>query len=842
MISRRVNLGLAVAAALLLRGSPTRAQQGESAHGAVTGTVLAAASGQPIPGAVVVLESATDAALVTAGNGSFLSRSMVAVTDQDGSYRFAPLQVGVYRLLVRHMGFHPAVIQVDLLRAAPFRVSVGLVVNPIRLEAMDSRATTTSPYGRMRSPSEELRYGRLDAEQYRDERFLEGDAEVLTHADVVEAVTLGETDLFRAVQRLPGVTTRDDFTASIWTRGAPWSQTRVYFDGLPLFNPVHAIGVFAGVNPDAIGTATFQPGVRSASIGEGGAAILDVTSRRPSRSGGLGELSVISARGAADWVSGQGKSSLMLAARRSYIDVATRLAQSLGADTGTYIPYAFFDLTGRFDTDLGHGFGLEASGLLEQDHVSDEVRGLLDRTEGRWGNHAGRVSFLAPLGHWHTRTTFGISDFTGDVAPKLAAQPLQDALPVHPPMQNGVREVLLSSSLTPHGDVAAPTWSAGIQLSIESQHFQGQYPRPYPVSVLDSSLALEARIPITSIWAEKRVAIGRHVAIEGGLRADFHPALRNAAGPGLAPRLVIRATPPGTRLTFTAAVQRSYQYTQALAPAGPSIGPDLYITDVWLMADDTIPVLRADIATAGVETYIGAGWSASANVYLRRSTGVAVPDPAPGGLTTSRPIFVSSENRAHGLELSVRRLVGRLTLSAAYTLSQSMNLSPSGYSYIGPYWYPSIADRRHVVDVTTMYRLGPSWRVGAAFTAATGAPYSRFTVGTCATADSSCVQSPQANDTFALNIGLPNAERTPLYASLDALVDWSRMIGHFRVGAYLQVRNVLNRANAVTYFGTVTQCNAPSPPTLMPTPVPGQCDRFDKGIPILPLVGVRVAF
>jgi hypothetical protein len=828
-------------AALLLITTPPalRAQNGAAPNGAVSGTVVAAASGQPIGGAVVILESASDASVVASGGGTFLGRSLVSITDQDGAYRFAPLNAGVYRLLVRHLGFHPAVLQVDLSQAVPFRVSVGLVVNPIRLEAMDTRGTTTEPFARLRAPSEELRYGRLDAEQYRDERFLEGDAEVLTHSDVVEAVTLGETDLFRAVQRLPGVSTRDDFTASIWTRGAPWSQTRVYFDGLPLFNPVHAIGVFAGVNPDAIGTATFQPGVRSAEIGEGAAGVLDVTSRRPSRSGGLGELSVISARGAADWVAPNGHTALMLAARRSYIDFATRIAESLGADSGTYIPYAFFDLTGRFDAELGRGFGLEASGLLEQDHVDDAVPGLLRPTTGHWGNHAGRVSLLAPLGHWHTRTTVGVSNFTGDLGPKVDTAGIAASLPSHAPLSNSVQQTLLSTEITPHGNVAPPTWSAGIQLAVESQHFDGQYPRPYPVSGLDNSLVLDARLPVTSLWAEKRWGVGRHVAVETGLRLDAHRPLPNARGPGLAPRLAIRATPPGTRVTFTAAVQRSFQYTQALAPAGPSIGPDLYITDVWLLANDTIPVLRSDIATTGVETYVGAGWSASANLYLRRATGMAVPEPAPGGLASFRPIFVSSENRAHGLELSVRKLVGRLTMSASYTLSQSMQLSPSGISTIGgPYWYPSTADRRNVANVTAMMRMGTAWRVGGAFTAASGAPFSRFIIGQTA-CDSTTSQCSQP-DTSALTIGLPNAERAPGYASLDALVDWTRSVGRFRIGAFLQLRNVLDRANAVTYFGTI-KCSAASPPTLLPVPG-GLCDRFDKGVPILPLVGVRVAF
>ncbi len=835
----------AMAALVLARALPAQTGPAGASRGQVLGTVVAAATGQPIGGAVVVLESASDASLLAPSSGPFLGRSLVAVTDQDGSYRFAALGAGSYRLLVRHLGFRPASIQVDLTQAAPFRVSVGLVVNPIRLEAMDSRATASAPFARTRAPADELRYGRLDAEQFRDERFLEGDAEVLTYSDVVESVTLGETDLFRAVQRLPGVSTRDDFTAGLWTRGAPWSETRVYFDGLPLFNPVHAIGLFAGVNPDAIGTASFHPGVRPTGIGEGAAGVLNVTSRRPSRTGlsGLGELSVISARGAADWESSGGRTSAMFAARRSYVDLATRIAESLGADSGTHIPYSFFDLTGRFDADLGHGLALEASGLWEQDHVGDAVPGLLKPTQGHWGNRAGRVSLLAPLGSWHSRTTLGVSDFAGDLGPKPLLNPLAGVLPSHAPMHNAVRALIVGTEITPAGVAAAPTWSAGARLAVQTQHFIGQYPRPYPVVVLPDSLILSERLPIASVWGERRWGLGRHAAIELGLRVDAHRPLRNAPSTGIGPKIALRVTPPGTRVTFTAAAERSWQYTQALAPAGPSIGPDLYVTDVWLLAGDTVPAMRADIGTLGTEVWIGAGWTASANFYARRATGVAVPEPEFGSLTNQRPIFVSAENRAVGAEFSVRRLVGQWTMSASYSNGRSMLRDVSRISR-RTLTYPSQADRRNVVDLTAMLRLGAAWRVGAAFTAASGAPFSRFLLGV-APCDSSLGGACPPADTAARSIEGANAERGPAYASLDALVDWSHQLGRFRIGAFLQVRNVLNRANAVTYTGSVDQCTTPNPPILVRAPNTPQinvCDRFDKGVPILPLAGIRIAF
>jgi hypothetical protein len=827
------------------QGARAQALAASPNGGSVAGTVLAAATGQPIPGAVVALESASDAAVVTASSGPFLARSMVALTDAAGEYRFVGLPPGSYRLVVRHLGYHPAQLQVDLARGAPFRVSVGLVVNPIRLEAMDARAPSPSPYGRLRSAADEARFGRLDAEQYRDQRFLEGDAAVLTHADVTGSVTLGETDLFRAVQRLPGVSTRDDFTAALWTRGAPWSQTRVYFDGLALFNPVHAIGVFAGVNPDAVGAATFHPGVRSSAIGEGAAGVLNVTSRRAERPGlrALGELSVISARGAADWESRGGRTSLMFAARRSYVDLASRIAQSLGGDSSTYIPYDFFDFTSRFDADLGRGYALEASGLWEQDDVRGSLPGLLRNTIGHWGNRLGRVSLLSPLGGVRTTTTVGISDFNGTIGPPPAAggAPALDALPEHAATRNGMGVVTIGTEIAPADAGTRPTWSAGVQVALNRQDYTGQHPRPYPVVVLPDSLILREQFAVLSLWGERRWGLGRHAAIELGLRAGLHRAVPNAPALALEPKLAIRATPAGTRVTFTGALERSWQYSQALAPAGPSVGPDLYVTDVWFLAGDTIPAMRADIATVGVELWLGAGWTASANGFARRVTGVAVPEPSVGPLNSQRPIFVTATGDARGVELSARRLVGRWTASVAYSYGRSMLEDVSklnGYAYR----YPSAADRRHLLGVTAMLRLGAAWRAGAAFTAASGAPYSRFLLGVGA-CDTTVAHTCSVRDTAALMIEAPNGERTPAYQSLDLLLDWSREVKRVHLGAYVQLRNVLNRTNAVTYTGSITACSTPSPPTLVAVPSnPGVCDRFDKGVPILPLVGIRVSF
>lgn len=802
----------------------------------IAGRVLSASTEQPIADAVVVLEAARDAALVGTSR-AMLGRSITRLTDERGAYRFDGVSPGSYRLMVRHLGFRPAVVEVELARGTPFRVSVGMEVSPIRLEAMDVHAVT-DPYGRTRSLSDEVHRGRLDAEQWREGHLMPGDAAVLTHTDVVEAVTLAETDLFRALHRLPGVTTRDDWTAAFWTRGAPWSQTRVYVDGLPLFNPVHAMGVLAGVNPDAIGAATFQPGGRSAAIGEGAAGVLDLTTRGATGPGthGLAELSVVSARALGEWASANGRTGAVLSVRRSFVDLATRLAEMFGAKSGTYLPYAFHDVSARADADLGRGWGLEASGLESGDRVHGSLSYLLRDTRGTWGNLLGRVSVLVPGQHVRARLTIGASRFDARLSPTPPSV-TTDTAPSHGPTRNRVSVALAGLELSKADAAPGPQWAGGAQLTLQRLAFVGPSPRPYPIVLPPETLSLRGRRLSLALWSEWRWAVRRDAVVEAGVRAEFGQLSSDVPAIAWAPRVSARVRPGGGRVTLSAALARSWQYTQALAPAGPSVGPDLYLTDVWLLAGSVVPAVRADIATLGGEVWLGDGWIASVQGYVRRTTGVAVPDPAPGPLDAQRPLFAVGTNQAHGLELSLRRIVGRWTTSASYSFSIS-DLDARSPTDLRRYRYPASADRRHAVDFTAMARLGTGLRLGVAATVMSGAPFSRlFADPTCGPAPALCAPA----DTSSPLIERPNAERTPAYASLDLVADWSRAWRHLSIGAFLQVRNALGNANAVTYEGSEELCSAGRPPELLPAGS-GVCDRFRRGLGRLPLVGLRIEF
>jgi hypothetical protein len=120
---------------------------------------------------------------------------------------------------------------------------------------------------------------------------------------------------------------------------------------------------------------------------------------------------------------------------------------------------------------------------------------------------------------------------------------------------------------------------------------------------------------------------------------------------------------------------------------------------------------------AGIEAWLAPGRLVSLNAFGRRAAGLAAPDPRPGRVF-QRPLFVHGENRAWGVEFSARQITGVATGSVSYTYSRS-TMDAAGLRYA------AAGDRRHVLSTTGMLRLSQAVRLGAAYTAATGVPFTR---------------------------------------------------------------------------------------------------------------------
>jgi hypothetical protein len=824
--------GVLVASAAGLPAQPVPAGV---AGGGIAGAVTDAVTGLSVVGATVVLQPEGAGAFPgTASGSAFASATRAASTDGAGAYRFDGVPAGVYRVYVSRYGYRPYSVVVDL-RGREALVSVGLQAEPVALEGVRARGHRRGPFEAAYAFADGAELARLMAADMRRRQFLTTDVRELTHSDVVEAVTLGEPDVFRALQRLPGITTRSDHTAELWTRGAPWSHTRVYFDGVPLFNPLHALGMISGIGSSALGAVWFHPGVRSAAMAEGAAGIVDLQSRRASGAGELNahaDLSLMTAGLALDQRVLDGRAGWMVAGRHTYLDWLADMARHAAGLEAEPFPYAFSEISGRVDGWLGANTLIEASWLWEGDRLTGDGAADSDPLTARWGNSLGRVGLTSRLRGLQLRHTVAASRHHGILATE---DPMPGSVPSSPMgrrlSESRVEYAALTGSLSPEpSSLAGPGWALGYALERHAAGYFGPHALPVPrlTGWIGESAPDELRsgtplwwnttLPVAAFWGERSWSADERLAIRAGLRLETSDAPANTGPVRAAPRLSARYAPI-PEVAFSAGFGRVYQYTQALAPSGVHMA-SLVSTDIWLLAGPNVPAIRSDLATAGVELWIGPGRVVTGNTFLRHAAGIATPDPRPGPVA-GRPAFVTAENVAYGLEASVRQLAGPVTGSVAYAFTRSV-MDAAGLSYTAP------SDRTHVFDATGLVRAGPSLRLGGAFTAATGVPFTRTISDPV-----ECEAEPGCDPGRLPWAGQPNAIRATPFASLDLLVDWTTHVGDTEIGVYGQLRNVLGRENGTIYVGDGSGC--------IGVGCGGDLHNlFERGVPRLPVLGVRV--
>jgi hypothetical protein len=771
--------------------------------GVVSGYVLTSDGSAPLPHAIVTL-SLMMFGLPEDGSAKYaLGPPRTTVTRADGGYQFADVAPAQYRLEIRRIGYRPATVDVELRHPTVVNISAILEVTPVHLEQLEVRATSLDLFGRA-ADADEVGRRRIDIERWRQRAFLSCDVRALTHTDVLESVTLGTADPFRALQRLPGVTTRDDWTSEVWIRGANWGQTRVYFDGLPLFNPLHAGGVTSAINENALGSVLFHPGVRPLPLGEGAAGVVSMTSRPAGGTGdlrGYGDLTLVGGGLTLERRFLDGRVGVLAGARRSGLDFITAQSQLWNQPTrsetevGFALPDKYADAIARLDIGLGNNTHVEASILWERDWIDEPLNHGPALNDMSWGNTAGRVTLDMPLWGAYSRHTMAWSHFSLDVEqtearPDVALYDLSQPTQMDSDSRIDYFAVLGElGSVIPDEDAAG--WRAGYQVTVNRSKYDGAPQSPHPFQLHVGPFRIKEKLVVVSGWGETRLKPTAELTVQGGVRLDGTTSRLEGGRLHIAPQVSARYA-ANEQLSFSASVGRSYQYVQALSPAGLTVGPGLAVSHIWRLAGDSIPPLQSDVATIGAEYWLSDEWLASASVYARNSSGMTLVDPTPGPKQI-RPRTILGKNKARGIEWSIRRIAGRVTMSANYSLGvseiEAVRLR-----------YPAPSDRRHTLDVTGAWRvprrfLGGSIKLVAAHTAASGAPYTRLHPGyyICDYVEDYCVE-------YVPDIlEMPNAARAPWYSALDLLGEWSKVYSKWRFSIHLELRNILNRKNDITY-------------------------------------------
>ncbi|WP_019990695.1 TonB-dependent receptor [Rudanella lutea] len=182
---------------------------------------------------------------------------------------------------------------------------------------------------------------------------------------------LGEVDVVRAIQLLPGVTTVGEGATGFNVRGGNIDQNLVLLDEAPVYNSSHLFGFFSVFNPDAVKDVKLIKGGIPSLYGGRISSILDVrlkegNAKKPEVNGGIGLIfSRLSyERPLFKKADGTARGSFIVAGRRSYADV---LAQPFLTGDLKGSSFYFYDFTAKANYRINDKNTVYLSGYLGRD-------------------------------------------------------------------------------------------------------------------------------------------------------------------------------------------------------------------------------------------------------------------------------------------------------------------------------------------------------------------------------------------------------------------------------------------------------------------------------------------
>jgi hypothetical protein len=728
---------------------------------------------------------ATTSAPVVAATVRIQGTRLGAQADDDGRYVVARVPAGTISVTVQRVGYATET------RTVVIRMGV--------VTTLDVALRPTASLATVRVAA--------DAAERAQFKLSPNPGVVNVTRDVFKRVpVIGEPDVLRVVQLLPGVVATNDFTAGYNVRGGESDQNLVLLDGYPIYNPFHLGGLFGTFIDETVGEFELIPGGFPARYGTRLSSVLNVVPRVEDRSGIHGSASVsVLASTLALGGTVKGTTAWSVAARRTYADRFVALLSD------NQLPYWFTDVQAHAQHTFGNGGLLSVTGYYGQDVLDAALAAFGDTTQAGggklrfdWGNTLLGIAYTQPLrrllggdsarvmqrlSHTGFATTLDLGSGALSLRNRLGESRAWGELS----RWSGQHETLLGyewSAYTVRYDVTASAAGSAPLLRIRQQ----------PTAA--------------SVYVDHTVRTGS-IAARGGLRAE---TVTGTSWRGLSPRVSLKWF-ANKDLAFTIGGGATSQWTPALRNEQAPVR----VFDFWLASDRYTPVARAWQESVGAERWFSNSQFVRVEAWNKQYSHLPSSnlsnDPAIEG-----DEFIVTTGRSYGLDVLLRRLEReKLSGWLAYSYAVSWRDGASGR-------FAPVQDRRHNVNLVASLRPGGKWNYGARLGMGTGTPFTDV-VGQLIQRRydpiGNTFEAGAVNQQLEPIGGVRNAARYPFFQRLD-LSATREGTGRLHWAPYISLINAYNAKNVFTYVFDYQK----NPPTR---------SAFSQ-FPLLPTVGVGVSW
>ena len=578
-----------------------------------------------------------------------------------------------------------------------------------------------------------------------------------------------ELDVFRSLQAQPGVQTTGDVSSKYYVRGGASNQNLVLFNGVTVYNPFHAMGLFSAVDPEMINSAEFYKGGFTAEYGSRLSSVLDLVTKDGNKNSysGSGSMSLLTGKLLLEGPIPNG--SFILTGRKS---TSTEILKKF---LNKSAPFNFYDASFKLNYTLPYNDAVSkftVFGFLSYDEMKDESP---IKEDFNWSNNLfGFNWFLAgaesPL---FLEIGFSYSGFSGELFPKLSGARQK---------RNELNDMTLKMDFAYVYD-SRDEINIGLTFSdLKSTLYQeNSLGGIYDVNLSGSNIVA---------FAKYKMLRFDNFGLDIGVRYNMAGYSKNGGGV-LEPRASItyRVIP---QIAIKAACG-VYQQEMVTLTDDDDI---ITLFEPWIITPAYLTPSKATQYSAGLDIDILKELSFEGEVYYKKITNLATLNKKKV-YPTDRD-FVAGDGESYGLESMVNYNSEVVNLSASYTLSWA-------YNEVDEWLYHPRYDSRHAVNLSAELNLGSGWIFSTMWYYNKGRPFTQ-TIGFYDKFNPVDIDNPD-NIFFGYYpytiLGDRNLGRLPDYHRLDVNLSKKFDFGFMVCQLTASIINVYDRAN-IFYFDRQT--------------------------------------
>ncbi len=577
-------------------------------------------------------------------------------------------------------------------------------------------------------------------------------------------VLLGERDVLKTVQLLPGIKAAGEGNSGFFVRGGAADQNLILLDEATVYNASHLLGFFSTFNSDAIKDVTVYKGGMPAQYGGRLSSVLDIKMNDGNNqdynvSGGIG---LISAKLNVEGPVQKDRSSFLITGRRTYADMFLKLSDDSSLKNNTLY---FYDLNAKLNYNIGNKDRLYLSGYFGKDVLAAGQTFGLD-----WGNATGTLrwnhifsnklfsntSFIFSNYNYNISIRSGANEF--DIFSQIRDLNLKQEFQWYLNNKNNIRfgfntihHTIRPGEVRPASDQSSinlallqkryswenalyftNTWKAadklnltyGLRLTSFSILGEGDFYNVNPEGEITDTLSYaKGAFVKTYINPEPRVAASYQLNGSSSVKASYVRNVQNL-------HLISNSTTSSPTDKWVAS-------TNIISPEVSDLFAIGYYKNLW----NNNYELTAETYYKTMQNQID--YRDGANVFINSDA------------IETQLLF--GKGRAYGLELQFKKKAGMFTGWLSYTLSKTERKIDGINSN---QWYNARQDRTHDLALVVSYQLSKKWTLSANWIYYTGNAVT-FPAG-----------KYNVNDQTYFYYTERNAYRMPAYHRLDLGATW----------------------------------------------------------------------